>query len=101
MHRFTPVLGKKYEELKAAGKNLEIVFVSSDSDAPSAAEYFKTMPFKMLDFADRKKKDELCSKYGVRGIPSLILVDGKSGKTLTTDGRSVLIGTPFDEIVKM
>ena len=42
---FTPVLAQRYTELKAAGKDFEIVFVSSDRDKASCAEYWADMPW--------------------------------------------------------
>jgi len=34
------------------------------------------MDFFALPFTDRVKKDELSDKYGVQGIPTLVLLDG-------------------------
>jgi hypothetical protein len=40
---FTPVLADTYTKMKAAGKSLEIVFVSSDQDDTSFKEYYQSM----------------------------------------------------------
>lgn len=93
---FTPVLAEKYLEIVTAGKPFEIVFVSSDKDAASAAGYYGEMPWAMLDFADRARKDALSREFGVSGIPTLVLID-ESGALLTKDGRSLVQMADFDE----
>jgi len=89
---FTPQLAKIYKGLKDAGKKLEIVFVSSDKDDAAFKDYHKEMPWLALPYADRKRKAKLSTKYGVQGIPTLVFVDPKTGKTLTDDGRSAVMG---------
>jgi hypothetical protein len=56
------------------------------------------MPFKMLDYSDRATQKDLSAKFGVKGIPTLVLLDG-SGKLITTDGRSALMTTPFESLI--
>mmetsp|Transcript_33723 Transcript_33723/g.24757 ORF Transcript_33723/g.24757 Transcript_33723/m.24757 type:complete len:150 (-) Transcript_33723:53-502(-) len=89
---FTPVLGEIYDQIKeTVGENeLEIVFVSSDSDEGSFAEYYSHMPWLALPFSDRSAAQELGRKYGVRGIPSLIILNGQSGVVVDRDGRSTI-----------
>jgi len=84
---FTPELVKTYNTLKAAGKNIEIVFASSDQDAHQFQDYFHTMPWLSLPFTERKRTAELSSHFKVDGIPSLIFVDGKDGHVITKNGR--------------
>jgi len=83
---FTPELVKTYNALKAAGKPFEIVFVSSDRDEASFAEYFGTMPWLALPFDKREAKAELSSLLEVEGIPTLVMLD-PSLKVLNRDGR--------------
>jgi len=40
-----------------------------------------------VPFAERTRKELLSTHYGVDGIPTLVLVDGNSGATITTNGR--------------
>uniref|UniRef100_A0A0B7BQ40 Thioredoxin domain-containing protein n=2 Tax=Arion vulgaris TaxID=1028688 RepID=A0A0B7BQ40_9EUPU len=84
---FTPVLVDCYKAVKAAGKKLEIIFVSFDRDIGSCKEYYSSMPWLLLPF-DSDQKDELAEKYGVSGIPALILLDPKTGTLVSKDGRS-------------
>jgi nucleoredoxin len=39
-------------------------------------------------------KTELCSKYGIRGIPTFVIIDGNSGALHTSDGRSKVGSDP-------
>ena len=50
--KFTPVLSKTFNEIKAAGKRFEIVFVSSDRDEASMRAYFADMPWLCLSWED-------------------------------------------------
>jgi len=89
---FTPKLAEWYSKSLQA-KGLEVVFVSSDKDEASFQEYFGEQPWLALDFADRKRKEQLSSKFGVRGIPSLVIVD-VDGSTITTEGQGAVSGDP-------
>jgi len=72
---YTPELSKAYAD---SGKKDQtaVVFVSSDRDEAAFAEYYGEMSFMALPFANRSAKEELSTKYGVRGIPTLVLLDG-------------------------
>eukprot|EP00441_Pelagodinium_beii_P000429 CAMPEP_0197703390 /NCGR_PEP_ID=MMETSP1338-20131121/125414_1 /TAXON_ID=43686 ORGANISM="Pelagodinium beii, Strain RCC1491" /NCGR_SAMPLE_ID=MMETSP1338 /ASSEMBLY_ACC=CAM_ASM_000754 /LENGTH=299 /DNA_ID=CAMNT_0043287285 /DNA_START=83 /DNA_END=982 /DNA_ORIENTATION=+ len=85
---FTPKLMAKYNA-SAAAKSVEIVFVSSDRDEAAFSDYYSEMPWLAVPFEDRDRKASLSAKYGVRGIPSLIVVDA-DGNLVTTKGRSEL-----------
>eukprot|EP00927_Polykrikos_kofoidii_P068109 TRINITY_DN634_c0_g1_i5.p1 TRINITY_DN634_c0_g1~~TRINITY_DN634_c0_g1_i5.p1 ORF type:complete len:418 (+),score=72.36 TRINITY_DN634_c0_g1_i5:74-1327(+) len=89
---FTPKLAEWYtKDLKAKG--FEVLFVSSDRDEGSFKEYFGEMPWLALDYADRKRKEQLSSLFGVSGIPSFVLVDS-DGSTITKDGRAAVSSDP-------
>jgi thiol-disulfide isomerase/thioredoxin len=92
---FTPILGKKYKALLDAGKKVEIVFVSSDSDEAAFNGYVKEHPWIRLPYSARQKKQELSEKYGVRGIPTLVFIDGVTGETITTSGRGGVSADSF------
>lgn len=73
---FTPNLVSFYNDVKALGADeLELVFVSSDSDETSYREYYGSMSFVAVPYEARDIKDKLANKYGVRGIPTLIILD--------------------------
>jgi len=86
---FTPELAKKYNELKAQGKEFEIVFVSSDRDEDAFKEYHSEQPWLALPFAERDVKAKLSKKYKVRGIPTLVILN-EEAEVITKDGRSAV-----------
>jgi nucleoredoxin len=91
---FTPNLAKTYDQMKGEGKKIEIVFVSSDKTQEAFDEYYGEMPWMALPYAERKLKAKLSTKFGVQGIPTLVLLDSKAN-LLTKDGRSA-IASPED-----
>jgi nucleoredoxin len=88
---FTPQLADWYS--KGLKEKLEIVFVSSDRDEDSFKEYFAEQPWLALDYANRKEKEQLSNLFGVRGIPSVVVID-KDGSTITKEGRAAVCADP-------
>ncbi|GMH60538.1 hypothetical protein TrRE_jg5326 [Triparma retinervis] len=95
--KFTPELVSFYQKIneKKKKKNsntkaLEIVWISRCKDWESFGQYFATMPWLALPFEDSLGSvgEALSNKYGVKSIPSLVLVDGKTGAVITKDGRT-------------
>jgi nucleoredoxin len=70
------------------------VFVSSDSDDAAFSGYYGEQPWLALPYTAREQKAALSRKYKVSGIPSLVLLDGRTGETLTVDGREVISDDP-------
>merc|ERR1711920_713696 len=89
---FTPKLAEMFKGAFEA-KGMKIVFVSSDRDESSFSEYYGEMPWAALPYSKRDLKDALSKKFKVQGIPSLAIMGGE-GKTITTDGRSAVMGDP-------
>jgi len=85
--KFTPMLVKAYKELQAAGKPFEVVLVSHDQDKASARKYMKShdMPWLAVPFK-AKQREMLKKKFGVQGIPTLVIIDSE-GKTLSNNAR--------------
>ncbi|KAK9675565.1 hypothetical protein RND81_11G015600 [Saponaria officinalis] len=81
---FTPILIEVYEQLFSKGK-FEVVFISSDRDVDSFNGYFSKMPWFAIPFSDSSTKDSLDEKFGVTGIPHLVILNG-DGKVLTDEG---------------
>nr|CEL69039.1 TPA: nnucleoredoxin, putative [Neospora caninum Liverpool] len=92
--QFTPMLARRYQELKNMNKAFEVVFVSSDHDRASFDEYFASMPWLSLPFDDRARKASLSQMYTVQGIPTLILVDSK-GALVDRNGRQKVFDAAF------
>lgn len=96
---FTPQLAKWYKDFKENSEHkdkFEIVFVSSDRDETSFAEYFNEMPWIALPFADRKAKEQLSQSLGVEGIPTFVILD-KDGSVINDNGRSIPSTDPKGE----
>jgi nucleoredoxin len=74
----------------------EVVFVSSDRSAEDEQAYMKDydMEWPAISF-DSPLRQELGAKYGIRGIPSLIIIDDQ-GNLITEDGRSEISGSDSD-----
>jgi len=89
---FTPDLIEAYKKY-LKDKNLEIIFVSSDRDQKSFLEYYGEMPWLAIPNGD-KRKGMLSKRFGVQGIPSFVLVDGKTGETITTNARGNVSSDP-------
>ena len=92
---FTPQLGKFYEKMVSGGASFEVVFVSSDRDPEGFESYYGSQaPWAALPFGDRDRKDAVSKKFKVQGIPTFVVVDGRTGETITADGREALSGDP-------
>lgn len=87
---FTPKLAECYQELRDAGKDFEVVFVSSDKDEDAFKEYMATMPWVAVPFAETKLIKALNSVFDVQGIPTLILLK-PDGTLITSDGREAVV----------
>lgn len=87
---FTPVLAEFYDTHKKAGKKINIVFVSSDRGESDWAGYFNEMPWHALKFSDRDRKGKLAEKYGVTGIPTLVILNAQTGETVDDKGRATV-----------
>jgi len=86
---FTPELAEQYKS-KLKGLGMEIIFSSGDKDENSFNNYFKEMPWLALPYTNRELNDKLKSKYRILGIPTLIILDRKTGKLNTSNGRGAI-----------
>mmetsp|Transcript_2720 Transcript_2720/g.2875 ORF Transcript_2720/g.2875 Transcript_2720/m.2875 type:complete len:290 (+) Transcript_2720:87-956(+) len=95
---FTPQLIKFYEHYKAlkGSHNLEIVFISSDKSESIFEEYYRTMPWSALPYSMRSQKNLISSRYEVRGIPTLVILD-KNGEMITIEGRRKVLADPLGD----
>ena len=87
---FTPSLVKLRDR---KDDEFEVVFVSSDRSAEDQTEYMKDYDMEWPAIPhDSPLRGELAAKYGIQGIPSLIIVDDQ-GNLITKDGRSEMNGS--------
>mmetsp|Transcript_26122 Transcript_26122/g.61351 ORF Transcript_26122/g.61351 Transcript_26122/m.61351 type:complete len:1311 (-) Transcript_26122:939-4871(-) len=88
---FTPMLAEVYDHLSDTypSHGLEIVFVSGDRDEQSFRNYYQTMPWKAIPFYQSELvKQALNITYGVRGIPSFVVLDAVSGEVVVSANES-------------
>jgi len=97
---FTPKLAEFYKDFTAKDANkgkLEIVFVSSDQSQGEFDGYYKEMPWLTLPFADRERKGKLSEKFGVRGIPTFIILDSVTCEIVCAQARNEVMDDPEGE----
>ena len=88
---FTPNLVKFRDKNK---KDFEVVFVSSDGNPKAQMDYMKKTGMKWYTMKHGSKEaNDLAKKFGIRGIPALVIVS-KDGKTITKNGRGDVSGNP-------
>jgi nucleoredoxin len=74
----------------------EVVFVSSDQSAEAQQKYMKSYDMEWPAVAhDSPLREQLQQKFGIQGIPSLVIVDDQ-GNLITKDGRSEMNGSDSD-----
>ncbi|KAH9255174.1 hypothetical protein BASA81_006614 [Batrachochytrium salamandrivorans] len=94
-HQFTPQLASTYSQLKAQGKRFEVLFVSSDKSLESFTQYFESMPWLALDFTtSAMEQSALSETFKVEGIPSLVLLDSKTGQVYNRDTVGEVLNDP-------
>eukprot|EP00590_Aulacoseira_subarctica_P012074 CAMPEP_0172438622 /NCGR_PEP_ID=MMETSP1064-20121228/72896_1 /TAXON_ID=202472 /ORGANISM="Aulacoseira subarctica , Strain CCAP 1002/5" /LENGTH=986 /DNA_ID=CAMNT_0013187185 /DNA_START=497 /DNA_END=3457 /DNA_ORIENTATION=- len=73
---FTPMFSKFYSTLLATQPEaLEVVFVSKEKDPALFQGYFSKMPWLAVPFGELFRKESLSSRYGIRGIPAVVVID--------------------------
>ncbi|XP_033742033.1 tryparedoxin-like [Pecten maximus] len=82
--QFTPVLSEVYSS-EEKGTDVEVVFISSDRDEASFDAYYGKMPWCALPFDAANEKADLSKEYGIRGIPTLVIL--KKDGTVEKNGR--------------
>jgi len=87
---FSPILKEFYKSCAEKGK-LEIVYISSDKSINEFNEYYGSMPWLSLLEGEgqgaAQVKNNLAQKLQIQGIPTLIVLDVKTGKFVTAAAR--------------
>mmetsp|Transcript_21898 Transcript_21898/g.27085 ORF Transcript_21898/g.27085 Transcript_21898/m.27085 type:complete len:358 (-) Transcript_21898:106-1179(-) len=92
--QFTPELVSFYTKMNSRyGKKdqFQIVWVSRCRDFDSFGQFFTKMKWLALPFEDAagRRGQGLSEKYGVKGIPTLVLLD-EVGGVITTEARNMI-----------
>ena len=78
-----------YNQIKAAGHPFEVLFASSDIDQNEFNSNSRSMPWMKLPYADPKDLNStaqlLFSKFALKGIPSLVVLDPSGKLCLSID----------------
>ncbi|XP_043910248.1 nucleoredoxin isoform X1 [Protopterus annectens] len=97
--QFNVNLAEFYSKFKESGggtrgRQLEIVFVSSDQDHKKWQEFVQDMPWLALPFKEKHKKLKLWNRYRISNIPSLVFIDTATGKIVCRNGLLVIRDDP-------
>jgi nucleoredoxin len=69
---------------------MEVVFVSSDHEQDGFDEYYAEQPWAAIPF-DFGGKDAIGEKFGVEGIPRVVVLSGADGSIVNGDARNVIV----------
>jgi thiol-disulfide isomerase/thioredoxin len=90
-HAFLPRLVDYYTRLRRDGKDIEIVFVSNDSNAAEFNNYYTyNMPWLAMPFSEDVRRYKLAERLGVSSVPNLVFLDG-TGQVLAVDGLDLVL----------
>lgn len=94
------MLRKFYEKLKSNGNEVEIIFVSGDKSEQEFQDYFRNDhgDWLAVDY-NAKERTTLSDRYQVKGIPTLIVVNGK-GENVVPNAREHVRGASDDAAVQ-
>lgn len=93
--RFTPELARAFSALGSPQAQVQVVFVSSDRDQGSFAEYYSHMPWIALPFGGPQAQ-VLSRTFNVSGIPAVVALDGRTGRVLDANARNAITTHSFD-----
>ena len=78
-----------YTDANLEERTIEIVLVSSDRSHEEWQQHHGSMPWVSLEYGD-PQADKLRAKYEIRSVPKLIILDSRTGFTITEKGRKDL-----------
>jgi len=93
---FTPTLNSWYNKnLKAGNHKFEFIFNTWDRTEDDHKSYWREkMDFLSRKFDDKNVRKGLDKMFEVQGIPTLVIVDAKTGNLVTKDARGKIDSDP-------
>ena len=82
---FTPVLASWYAK---HANQTEIVFISLDHGENDYKSYYSEMPWAALPYVNRALIETLTADYNISSLPTLIVIDNKTGKMVSKNART-------------
>jgi len=95
--RFTPILADFYNKVNANEKQIEIIFISCDTEFDQYKEYYHEMPWLSLPYGDTRN-DALSEEYECEGIPYLVILN--SDGSLVTKTGTEDVGSSGESAIK-
>ena len=83
--KFTTSLKKNYQEANEKGKQLEVIFCSSDGNEDAFVRNYNDMEWFAIDFNDQARKQSLSQLYGIMELPTLVILD-RNGRVISLTG---------------
>ena len=85
--KFTPMLKEFYSN--TSRQDFQVVYISSDKTLDEFKGYYGSMPWLAIptDAEAAKIKTELARRFNLSGIPTLIVLDAKTGLFVTSQAR--------------
>lgn len=90
---FTPQLARASQMVPP--EKLTVIFVSSDRDPASFTSYYAEQPWLAVPY-EAAQRQMLGMAFQVRGIPTLMVLEGKTGKLITRDGKQDIASNGFN-----
>ena len=78
---------------------MEVVYVTFDRDEEEFNEYFQTMPFLAIPWAEIQRREKIEEKFKIEGFPQLIVLD-KNANVLSKDARNDVTENVEESIIK-
>ncbi|KAJ4755345.1 Nucleoredoxin [Rhynchospora pubera] len=88
---FNSQLTEVYNNLSSENKGFQIVLISLDWSEEEFNEYFSPMPWLAVPFSEWETRQRLTDLFKITGIPTLITLDGKSGRFMSNEAAEFVV----------
>jgi nucleoredoxin len=88
---FNPQLTQVYSDISSENKGFKIVLISLDWSKEEFNKYFSGMPWFAVPFSDWEARQRLNELFKITGIPTVIILDGKSGRFISNEAAELVI----------